>query len=134
MRTINTIVFHCSASDNPKHDNIETIRQWHKARGWSDVGYHFFIKKDGTIVKGRELSAVGAHVSGHNATTVGVCFSGEKQFTRAQTESAKKVVDEIRKAVGRPIPIKHHRDYTKLKTCPNFIAEDFLKGKITLVV
>lgn len=134
MRKINTIVFHCSASDNPKHDDISVITQWHKARGWKTVGYHYFIKKDGSIQKGRPIESTGAHVMGHNADTIGICFSGEKQFTKEQMAAAHIVLTTIARAVGKTLPIKHHRDYTNLKTCPNFVLQDFLKGKLTLVV
>ena len=51
------IAIHCSATDNKKYDNIATMRRWHKAKGWRDVGYNYFIRKDGTIEApyGREI-------------------------------------------------------------------------------
>ena len=52
-RHVSRVFLHCSASDNPKHDKISVIRKWHLDKGWSDVGYHYFIRKDGTVEEGR---------------------------------------------------------------------------------
>ena len=98
-RLINLIVLHCSDSDHPHHDNVETIRKWHTERGFTgpdgvegtedDIGYHFVITKDGTVHAGRPVEAVGAHVHGHNANSIGICLTGKtrSQFTPAQFRS-----------------------------------------------
>ena len=50
-RPVNSVFLHCSASDNPAHDNIATIRKWHvEANKWADVGYHYFISPDGNKI------------------------------------------------------------------------------------
>jgi murein L,D-transpeptidase YcbB/YkuD len=54
-RAVDRVFLHCSASDRPEHDNVETRRTWHLARGWSDVGYHYFNRKDGTVEDGRSV-------------------------------------------------------------------------------
>ena len=133
MRQIDKIIFHCSASDNPKHDDVGVMRNWHQARGWYDVGYHYFIKKDGTIQDGRPLSQVGAHTAGHNTGSVGVCFHGLNDFTKPQMKAIHKVITLIEDKVGKPLQLASHRDFTNLKTCPNFVLDDFLKGKLTIV-
>ena len=52
-RAVDRVFLHCSASDRLEHDDIEVIRDWHvNGNGWSDVGYHFFIRKDGTVEDG----------------------------------------------------------------------------------
>jgi hypothetical protein len=73
----NWIVLHCSAT-RASQVNIgaKDIRRWHKDKGWADIGYHYVIKRDGTLEKGRALDAVGAHVEGHNSDSVGVCLVG----------------------------------------------------------
>ena len=58
LRPIDRVFVHCSASDYPQHDNVATMRQWHLERGWSDVGYHFFIRKDGTLEIINEIDSV----------------------------------------------------------------------------
>lgn len=134
MRKIDYIVFHCSASDAVNADNIAEIRKWHKARGWSDVGYHYFIRKNGMIEKGRPLERSGSHVAGHNAKSIGVCFSGLNTFTKEQMKSAHVVLAEIEKLVGKKLPIYPHNHFTKLKTCPNFNVTDFLANKLTIIL
>lgn len=133
MRNIDKIIFHCSASDSPAHDDVSVMRSWHQRLGWSDVGYHFFIKKDGAVQTGRPLEQVGAHTQGHNTGSVGVCFHGLNDFTKQQLQSIHKVVAMIEGRLGKKLELKSHRDYTNKKTCPNFVLSDFLNGKITII-
>lgn len=67
------IVLHHSAHSNC---NIFDINRWHKERGWSGIGYHFFLTKDGIIYRGRPENAVGVHCKGYNTNTLGVCVQG----------------------------------------------------------
>ncbi len=76
MRDINHIVIHCSASVEGKDYKRDYIYGVHKAKGFSDVGYHYIILLDGTIVKGRSVAKVGAHVKGSNYNSIGVCYIG----------------------------------------------------------
>lgn len=71
------IVVHCSAT-TPKQDiGSETIHTWHtRDRGFAAIGYHFVIRRDGTIEQGRPINAIGAHVQGHNASSLGICLVG----------------------------------------------------------
>src|SRR5678809_728655 len=72
MRKINKIIVHCSDSDVKGHDDISIIRGWHvNERNFNDVGYHYFIKWNGTIQTGRALDIVGAHCYGHNKDSIG---------------------------------------------------------------
>ena len=62
MRSINEIIVHCSATREGQHIPVETIKKWHtEGRGWTDIGYHFYIELDGTIKKGRDIDKTGAH-------------------------------------------------------------------------
>jgi hypothetical protein len=56
--------------------NAKEIKSWHKQRGFSDIGYHYVILKDGTIEEGRDLDLVGAHCSGSNEESIGICIDG----------------------------------------------------------
>ena len=122
MRKIAKIIVHCSDSDYKHHDDISVIKGWHvKERGWRDVGYHFFIKKDGTVQKGRELSEAGAHVAGHNSDSIGICMSGRHNFTTKQFNSLKTLLfDLIRQFDLTTNDVYGHRDFDNKKTCPNF--------------
>ena len=70
------IVVHYSASDV---GDVEMFREWHKARGWSDVGYHYVIDNDpdGQIQYGRSVLHMGAHTRGHNSYSIGICLVGD---------------------------------------------------------
>lgn len=67
------IVVHHSASGDV---SIDKIREWHLARGFRDVGYHFVISQDGYVEQGRNLNEQGAHARGRNRTHIGICLTG----------------------------------------------------------
>lgn len=75
MRKINKVILHCSDSDYANHDDIKVIKEWHLARKFNDVGYHYFIRKDGLIQKGRDITIIGAHCKGQNKSSIGICLS-----------------------------------------------------------
>jgi len=127
MRPIKLIVVHCSASDVAAHDNIQTIRQWHKENGWDDVGYHFVITKNGEISVGRPESVVGAHVKGHNTGSIGICLTGDKVFSKAQFDRLGKLLDDlmVRYNLDKSDVVAHH-DLQPGKTCPNFDVHAFV--------
>ena len=84
----NNAVIHHTAS----HDvSVDTIRQWHLERGFSDVGYHFIIRKDGSVEKGRDLRKQGAHAKGRNHK-VGIALTGYDTFTDLQISSLNKLI------------------------------------------
>ncbi len=78
-RAVSRVFVHYSYSDNPSHDNVETIRRWHLARGFSDVGYHFFVRKNGRIEKGRDLDKTPAAQKGNNTGTIAICLHGKEE-------------------------------------------------------
>ena len=59
--------------------DAKTIHGWHLNNGWSGIGYHFVVRKNGTIERGRPIDKVGAHCTGHNSNTIGICFEGNFQ-------------------------------------------------------
>ncbi len=129
-REVNLVVIHCSDSDNPAHDNIETIKKWHvEERGFSDVGYHYFINQSGDVFPGRSEDTVGAHVAGFNSGSIGICLSGRQSFTGAQFRALKELVADICAGYGLDpkTQVKGHRDLNPGKTCPNFEIQEKLK-------
>lgn len=82
----------CSAAD---------IDRWHKERGWSGIGYHYFVRKDGSVYRGRPQNALGAHVQGKNNVSVGVCVEGdydkERVMPQAQKNAVKALLRELKK-------------------------------------
>ncbi|KEQ05763.1 hypothetical protein GV67_04245 [Pseudorhizobium pelagicum] len=75
-RPINEIIWHCTATPEGRDFTVNDIRAWHKQRGWSDIGYHYIVYRDGRIMPGRPVGQVGAHVSGHNTGTIGCSYVG----------------------------------------------------------
>jgi N-acetylmuramoyl-L-alanine amidase len=119
-RNINWVVIHQSASNNPAHDDISVIRKWHLDRQFSDVGYHYFIKKNGEVQKGRDESQKGAHVQGHNSDSIGLCLSGEGEKTPEQLRALEILLIDI---LGRHGLTKKdvlgHKDLAATE-CPGF--------------
>ncbi|MGB0717980.1 MAG: N-acetylmuramoyl-L-alanine amidase [Alphaproteobacteria bacterium] len=77
MREINKVIVHCSATTPSQDIGVTELRQWHiTERGWSDIGYHFVIRRDGNLETGRPIERPGAHAKGHNKDSVGVCLIG----------------------------------------------------------
>ena len=131
MRDIEYIVIHCAATKPSMDVPIERVKKWHLKRGWSDIGYHYYIRRDGEIYRGRELSTIGAHVYGYNSKSIGICYEGgideqgeaEDNRTPEQKESLLKVV-EILKFVFTDAVVQGHRDFAGVsKACPSFDAK-----------
>lgn len=131
MRDIDTLIIHCSATPPSMDVGVETIRKWHTdpkpaGRGWADVGYHFVIRRDGRIEKGRPTEVPGAHAKGANASSIGICLIGgvdedgkpDCNFTRSQWEVLGELVDDLFIAAG-PFEVIGHREVSD-KACPSF--------------
>ena len=76
-KNVRWIIIHCSATPEGRDVSVEDVRRWHvEERGWSDIGYHWFIELDGTLKQGRHESRSGAHAKGFNSASIGVCYAG----------------------------------------------------------
>lgn len=120
-RAIHTVWIHCSAASRPSVTAAD-VDSWHKQRGWKGIGYHYFIRTDGTLEEGRALEHTGAHVRGHNRGSIGICLNGlhVKDFTAAQFETLKKLCVEIDEAYGPgTIKFRGHKEVAA-KACPVF--------------
>ena len=115
-----------------------TVRRWHvEERGWSDIGYHYFIKRDGTIEKGRSLSRSGAHVRGWNKTSIGICYAGgvdangrpEDNRTAEQSRSLMMLAKTLEKRF-QGAEVLGHKDFEGVaKACPSFDVKYWYYGK-----
>lgn len=126
MREITLIVWHCTATPVTMKVNMALIRKWHvDENGWSDVGYHYLIRRDGTLETGRSLEKPGAHASGYNKESIGVAFEGgtdkfgksESNFSRAQYECAFALKDDLDARYNNP----EHKGHNEIssKECPS---------------
>lgn len=88
----NRIILHHAAA---KVCSAKQIDSWHKNNGWSGIGYHFFVRKNGEIYRGRPLYTVGAHASGCNSDSVGVCVEGDYSSERTMPAAQKISLGEL---------------------------------------
>lgn len=145
-RRIDLLVIHCSATPPGRSLNVLDIDRMHRERGFRrqdaarqafnpalySIGYHYLVTLDGKAFTGRAEAEIGAHVSGSNANSLGVCMVGMNRFTAAQWECLASLVTSLR---GRypGIRIVGHRDLSPdldgdgiverqewLKECPTF--------------
>jgi N-acetylmuramoyl-L-alanine amidase len=119
----------------------EEIRAWHtdpkpQGNGWSDIGYHFVIRRSGAIEPGRPVENIGTHVRGHNSNSVAVCLVGgrrsgpgpevaEDNFTNAQLTSLRVLVGLLLDLYPNA-SVCGHRDFPGVsKQCPSFNAREW---------
>ncbi len=128
-RTTNLIVVHCSATRPDQDIGAAEIRRWHvEDNGWSDIGYHQVIRRNGSIELGRDLRQSGAHAKGFNRNSIGVCLVGgvnfvhdpDDNFTDKQYTSLG-ITLEYWKRIYPQAEIVGHRDLPDVsKACPSF--------------
>ena len=149
-RRIDGIVIHCSDNLPTSKYGVADIDRDHRKNGWNGIGYHFVILPDGTIETGRALETPGAHVSGYNNHTIGICYIGGRnpeatgksdRYADTRTEEQKDSLRWLLTAIkahmpgGSKMTIKGHRDYSPdqnrngiierfefVKECPCFNA------------
>ena len=128
-RKIDKIIVHCSATPEGKDYSVDTIRKWHLQRGFSDIGYHYIIYRDGSIHMGRDEFVIGAHCKGHNSNSIGICYIGgcasdgktpKDTRTSEQRQSLLKLLKELKVKYPKA-SIHGHRDFAN-KACPSFDA------------
>jgi N-acetylmuramoyl-L-alanine amidase len=141
-RRINSIIVHCSATPEGRDYTVEQIKKDHKEQGWSDIGYHYVIYRDGSIHEGRNVDIIGAHCEGHNSNSIGVCYIGglenkpniEYKKLKAKdtrTEAQKRALIELLNKLKKYYPeakIYGHHDFNKGKDCPSFDAKNEYKN------
>jgi N-acetyl-anhydromuramyl-L-alanine amidase AmpD len=132
---------------------VKTLRDWHAHdNGWDDVAYHFVIRRDGTLEQGRPLERAGAHTTGHNARSIGICLVGgiqdgtggdanadgiideyenrfrgkpEANYTPAQWATLRRAVKDLK--VWFPSATVHGHNEFAARACPCFDVQKWLK-------
>lgn len=116
-----------------KNCTIEQIHQLHLSNGWSGCGYHFLVRKDGTIYRGRPENCIGAHTSNHNTGSLGICFEGafnNETMSEAQIKSGQELVTYLCDKYNLlKANVYKHKDFNSTD-CPgvNFPFELLQKG------
>ena len=129
MRTVTLFIVHGSAVRPGQRSSASDIDRWHRARGWKSVGYHFIVRRDGSVETGRPVGEVGAHCQMHNRHSIGICYEGglnevgEPADTRtpAQKESLRRLLKELHERFPKAVVVGHH-DLNPMKACPCFDA------------
>lgn len=147
-RKVDLLIIHCSDTYARMDVGVEEIRKWHtdpvpKGRGWDDIGYHFVIRRDGTIQTGRDrdkdgdiFEEVGSHIAGWNKNSIGICMVGgkgdngnpENNFTGKQFACLETLLRFV-KASYPKATVHGHREFNRDKACPSFDVQEWLKGK-----
>lgn len=135
MRTITLLIIHCSAVRPGQTSSAAQIDLWHRQRGWNGIGYHYVVRRDGTLEKGRDEALPGAHCQGHNRHSIGICYeggldaSGRAADTRtpAQKERLLKLLNELKKRYPHALITGHHT-LDPSKACPCFDAAHEYRG------
>ena len=133
MRKIDKIIIHCSATREGEDISPSTITQWHLARGFKTIGYHFVITLDGKIHVGREIRDVGAHCKGQNKNSIGICYvggldkNGKPKDTRtdAQKSTLRRLVRFL--LVSYPKATIHGHNEFANKDCPCFDVSELVR-------
>ena len=139
-RSIKKIFIHCTATREGQDVDAATIKRWHLGQGWSDIGYHYVIRLNGSVERGRPESVAGSHVRGFNTGSIGVVYvggldaQGKSKDTRtdAQKQAMQDLVRELT-TVYAGAEVLGHRDASPdtdgdgvverhewLKECPCF--------------
>lgn len=145
LNMVNYIVVHCADTYARMDIGAKEIDSWHKQRGWSKIGYHFVIRRDGTVEKGRETDEIGAHTLGHNYESIGICMVGgkadsggpENNFLPVQFKALYKLIYSLLHMYPNAV-IVGHRDLSPdknndgiiekwewVKTCPSFDVREW---------
>ena len=153
MRAIDTLIIHCSATkadwmyNASPQTKANEIRKWHLKRGFSDIGYHYLIDRDGTLIHGRDLDDdgdveehIGAHAKGYNKTSIGICLLGgygsnenddpSQHYTEAQLDALWALIQSCRTRYAIKRIMGHNE--VAAKACPGFRVGKFLKHRATL--
>lgn len=133
-KSTTAIILHHRAGNG----DVMSIHSGHINQGWSGIGYHFYVRKDGSIYRGRPIDTVGAHATNHNSYSIGICFEGnfENEYMgEKQITSGRKLIAYIEELYGKRMKIMKHSD-VGTTACPgkNFPFEDITKVSKDAVV
>ena len=134
MRTITSIILHCTATFPGQSVTIADITRWHRQRGFTTIGYHYVIDTDGTILNGRPIADVGAHCRHHNANSIGIAYIGGLDLhgtptdtrTPEQNEALIKLLRKLRQQFPAATIVGHNQ-LNPAKACPAFDVPQWLK-------
>lgn len=113
INVIDRIIIHHSAIQRSVSTSPLAIHSAHLRRGYNGIGYHFYIKADGTIYRGRPLCYIGAHCKGYNSKSIGICFEGNFEIekpTNAQKIAIQNLIDYLKKEIPTIKYFNYHKE------------------------
>ncbi len=125
----NYIILHHRAGNG----DAQSIHKTHLLNGWTGIGYHFYVRKDGTVYAGRPINTVGAHCNGKNSESIGICFEGnystEKAMPEAQLRSGQELISYL-KAIYINAQVKRHSDFMATACPGQYFPFDKMKNGV----
>ena len=117
-RHIEYIIIHCSATRADRDFTPSQLEAAHRARGFRGTGYHYYVRRDGTVVNTRPIEQPGAHCRGYNAHSIGICYEGglDTQGRPADTRTPEQraalrlLVWQLLGVIGKNVRLCGHRD------------------------
>lgn len=138
IKAVEFLVVHCAATKADQDIGATDIKKWHLQRGWIDIGYHYVIRRNGAIEKGRPDARPGAHARGYNHLSLGICLVGgvaadgktpENNFTSDQMHALLRLLQDL-KSQHPDAEILGHRDFPNVrKACPSFDVRSWWEGE-----
>lgn len=138
MRDITQVIIHCSFTKTSQDIGEDEITDWHvNGNGWSNIGYHFVIRRNGTVERGRDWQYAGVHTRGHNANSIGVCIVGgmndegrpEVNYTSEQWVTLRNLVEFL--TLMFPDATVHGHNEFSDKECPCFYVPHWWTNKVS---
>jgi N-acetyl-anhydromuramyl-L-alanine amidase AmpD len=126
MRIISLIIVHCSAVRPDQQSSAAQIDTWHRQRGFHlGIGYHYVVRRNGSVEQGRPEYMVGAHCMNHNRHSIGVCYEGGLDIrgqpadtrTAAQKAALRRLLEDLHRRYPQALIVGHH-DLNPQKDCP----------------
>jgi len=120
------ILHHAAASEA----SVTSIHNWHLQRGWAGIGYHYYVRKDGSIYRGRSEDTIGAHTEEYNSRSIGICAEGNFEV-EMMSDAQKRAIIELLRELKKRYPnaqIKRHKDFAAT-ACPgkNYPFEEIVR-------
>ena len=148
MRHLESIFIHCTGTrpewwaDRRSSEKAAECKRWHvDGNGWSDIGYHYLVDRDGTVTEGRPIEKSGAHARGHNTGSVGIALWGghggdqgdkfDEHFTPEQDRALRKLISSLRMEYPSITKVRGHNEVSA-KMCPCFQVTPWLNAAETI--
>ena len=113
--------------------DVASIHNAHLKNDWSGIGYHFYVRKDGSVYRGRPINTVGAHCENYNWLSIGICFEGNfenEKMSEAQIKAGQELIAYLKQQYPL-IEVKRHKDFDST-ACPgkNFLFDSIKNGVV----